>query len=154
MIPGAGWAVGFYQASGAYQPLAMSWDGTKWSLNSPPSLPSDSVFTDVDTMADGSAWAVGFQTTTDGTRSTLIEQASGGTWTPVASPNVQGSTLNSLMAVSGTQATGLWAVGYWLGPTGLQPLVLRYDTTQPSPSWVLVSWGAVAGPDRYGPDRG
>ncbi len=32
MISGAGWAVGYYQA-GAYQPLAMSWDGTKWSLN-------------------------------------------------------------------------------------------------------------------------
>ena len=35
------------------------------------------------------------------------------------------------MAVSGTQATGLWAVGYWLSPTGLRPLVLRYDTTLP-----------------------
>jgi len=139
MIPGAGWAVGFYQASGAYQPLAMSWDGTQWMLNSPPSLPSDSVFTDVDTMADGSAWAVGFQTATDGTRSTLIEQESGGTWTPVASPNVPGSTLNSLMSVSGTQETGLWAVGYSLSPTGLQSLVLRYDTTQPSPSWALVT---------------
>ena len=73
-----------------------------------------------------------------GTRSTLIEQASGGAWTLVASPNVAGSTDNSLMAVAGTQATGLWAVGYWLSPTGLQPLVLRYDTTQSSPSWVLV----------------
>ena len=61
----------------------------------------------------------------------------------MASPNVGGSTDNSLMAVSGTQATGLWAVGYWLSPTGLQPLVLRYDTTKPSPSWVSVSWGAV-----------
>ena len=138
MIGGTGWAVGFYQAGG-YQPLAMSWDGTAWSLNSPAAFPSDSLFTDVETLADGSAWAVGFQTTTGGTRSTLIEQASGGTWAPVASPNVAGSTDNSLMAVAGTQATGLWAVGYWLSPTGLQPLVLRYDTTQPSPSWVLVS---------------
>jgi hypothetical protein len=33
----------------------------------------------------------------------------------------------------------LWAVGYWLSPTGLQSLVLRYDTTQPSPSWAPVS---------------
>src|SRR5690242_19887023 len=137
MIPGAGWAVGFYQASG-YQPLAMSWDGTQWSLNSPAAFPSDSVFTDVDTLADGSAWAVGFQTTKAGMRSALIEQASGGTWAQVASPNVAGSD-NSLMAVAGTAATGLWAVGYWLSPTGLQSLVLRYDTTQPSPSWVLVS---------------
>ena len=137
MIGGAGWAVGFYQAGG-YQPLALRWHGTQWSLNSPAAFPSDSLFTGVDTLADGTAWAVGFQTTKAGTRSTLIEHASGGTWTPVASPNVAGSTDNTLMAVSGTQATGLWAVGYWLSPAGLRPLVLRYDTTKPSPSWVLV----------------
>jgi FG-GAP-like repeat len=139
MISGAGWAVGNYQPSGTYQPLAMRWNGTKWSLNSPPNLPSDSAFTSVDTLADGSAWAVGFQTATSGTRSTLIEHVSGGTWTQVASPNVAGSTDSSLMAVAGTQATGLWAVGYWLSPAGLRPLVLRYDTTKPSPSWVRAS---------------
>jgi hypothetical protein len=138
MISGAGWAVGFYQAGG-YQPLAMSWNGTKWSLNLPAKFPSDSLFTDVATLADGTAWAVGFQTTKAGVRSTLIEHASGGTWTQVASPNVAGSSDNSLVAVAGTAATGLWAVGYWLSPTGLQPMILRYDTTKPSPSWVLVS---------------
>jgi hypothetical protein len=138
MIGGGGWAVGFYQATG-YQPLAMSWDGTQWSLNSPAAFPSDSVFTGVDTLADGTAWAVGFQTTKAGVRSTLIECASGGVWTQVASPNVAGSTANSLTAVAGTAATGLWAAGYWLGPAGLQPLVMCYDTTQPSPSWALVS---------------
>jgi len=51
------------------------------------------------------------------------------------------------MAVSGTQATGLWAVGYQLSPTGLKPLVLRYDTTLQSPSWVSVSGaGGVPSP--------
>ena len=143
MIDGGGWAVGFYQATG-YQPLAMSWDGTQWLLNSPAAFPSDSVFTGVDTLADGTAWAVGFQTTKAGVRTTLIEQASGGAWTQVASPNVAGSTVNSLTAVAGTAATGLWAVGYWLGPTGVQPLVVCYDTTQPSPSWGLV--GGVPAP--------
>jgi len=143
MIGGGGWAVGFYQAGG-YQPLALQWDGTQWSLHLPATFPSDSVFTGVDALADGTAWAVGFQTTKTGTRSTLIEQESGGAWTQVASPNVAGSTDNSLMAVSGTLATGLWAVGYWLSPTGLQSLVLRYDTTLPSPSWVLV--GGVPSP--------
>ena len=138
MIPGAGWAVGYYQAGG-YQPLALRWNGTQWSLNSPAAFSSDTLFTGVDTLADGSAWAVGFQTTANGDRRTLIEHASGGTWAKVASPNVATSTDNSLMAVSGTQATGLWAVGYWLSPTGLQPLVLRYNTTRPSPSWALVS---------------
>ena len=62
---GAGWAVGYYQAGG-YQPLAMRWDGTAWSLNLPAAFPSDSLFTNVDTLADGTAWAVGFQTTEPG----------------------------------------------------------------------------------------
>src|SRR6266568_2339288 len=57
------------------------------------------------------------------------------------------ATDNTLMAVSGTQATGLWAVGYQLSPTGLKPLVLRYDTTLQSPSWVSVSGaGGVPSP--------
>ena len=56
-------------------------------------------------------------------------------------------TDNTLTAVSGTQATGLWAVGYRMSPTGLQPLVLRYDTTKPSPTWVSVS-GAGGVPRR------
>ena len=149
MISGAGWAVGYYQSgnaqAGPYQPLALRWNGTQWSLASPAALPGNSVLTDVDTLTDGSAWTVGFQVAADGTRSTLIEQESGGTWTQVASPNVAGSTDNSLMAISGTQATGLWAVGYWLSPTGLQPLILRYDTTQPSPSWVIVSGVSAPG---------
>src|SRR6266566_9089535 len=44
MIPGAGWAVGYAQ-SGPYQPLALRWDGTKWSLASPGSSTSDALST-------------------------------------------------------------------------------------------------------------
>jgi hypothetical protein len=147
MIPGSGWAVGYSQ-SGTYQPLALQWDGTQWSLASPPALTGNALFTGVDTLADGSAWAVGFQTAADGTRRTLIEQASGGTWAPVASPNDGTPTTdNSLTAVSGTQATGLWAVGWRESPGGLKPLVLRYDTTGPSPAWVSVTGaGGVPSP--------
>ena len=140
MIPGAGWAVGFAQVSGKYQPLALGWDGTQWSTSPAGTFPSDALFTGVDTLADGSAWAAGFQRTAAGTRQTLIEQESGGTWTPVASPDDGSATTdNSLMAIAGTQATGLWAVGWRESPTGLQPLILRYDTTQPSPTWVSVT---------------
>jgi hypothetical protein len=147
MIPGSGWAVGYAQA-GNYQPLALYWDGTQWSLTSTGSFPSDALFTGVDTLADGSAWAVGFQRTADGTRRTLIENESGGAWTPVASPNDGTPTTdNSLTAVGGTQATGLWAVGWQESPSGLKPLVLRYDTTQPSPTWVSVTGaGGVPSP--------
>jgi hypothetical protein len=148
MIPGAGWAVGFAQVGGTYQPLALGWDGTQWSTSPAGTFPSDALFTGVDTLADGSAWAAGFQRTAAGTRQTLIEQESGGTWTPVASPDDGTATTdNSLMAIAGTQATGLWAVGWRESPTGLQPLILRYDTTQPSPTWVSVTGaGGVPAP--------
>jgi hypothetical protein len=66
MIGGGGWAVGYYQAGG-YQPLALRWNGTKWSLNSPATFPSDTLFTGVDTLADGSAWAVGSRQQLTGT---------------------------------------------------------------------------------------
>ena len=144
MTPGGGWAAGYAlegPSSGPkYQPLALRWDGTRWSLTSPANFTSDSLFTGVDALADGTAWAVGFWTTAGGTRRTLIEQASGGAWTQVPSPSDGTNTSdNALMAVGGTSATGLWAVGYRHSPTGLKPLVLRYDTTLPSPSWVSVS---------------
>ena len=153
MISGGGWAVGYARSAGGafggtYEPLALRWDGAQWSLASPAAFASDALFTGVDTLADGSAWAVGFQTTAAGTRRTLIERASGGAWTPVASPNDgTPATDNSLMAVGGTPATGLWAVGWRESPSGLKPLVLRYDTTLPSPSWVSVTGaGGVPSP--------
>ena len=53
------------------------------------------------------------------------------------------------MSVSGSTATGLWAVGYRQSPTGLRPLVLRYDTSSPAPSWISVSGaGAVPSPGK------
>jgi hypothetical protein len=149
MIPGAGWAVGYAQGSGGYRPLALGWDGTQWLIASTGTFPSDALFTGVDTLADGSAWAVGFQRTAAGTRQTLIEQESGGTWAPVASPddpNDGTATDNSLTAIAGTQATGLWAVGWRESSSGLQPVILRYDTTQPSPTWVSVTGGGDVPP--------
>ncbi len=151
MIPGGGWAVGYArQVGGSYQPLAMRWDGTQWSLALPTEFTGDSYLIGVDTLADGSAWAVGFQSAAGGTRRTLIEHAVGGTWTRVASPNDGNATAdNTLMSISGTAATGLWAVGYRASPTGLKALVLRYDTSLPSPSWVSVgSAGGVPSPGK------
>jgi hypothetical protein len=149
MIPGAGWAVGFAQ-NGHYQPLALHWNGKQWSVTSSGKFGNDALFTGVDTLAGGSAWAVGFQLTADGTRHTLIEHTTGGALSTVTSPNDGTSaTDNTLMGVSGTQATGLWAVGYRVSSTGLKPLVLRYDTTKASPKWVSVSGaGGVPSPGK------
>jgi FG-GAP-like repeat len=155
MVPGGGWAAGYALEGGytglgpQYHPLALRWDGTRWTLASPTNFTRDAVFTGVDTLAKGSAWAVGLQTMADGTRRTLVEHASGGTWTRFPSPNDgTNATDNALTAVGGTSATGLWAVGYRQSPTGLKPLVLRYDTTHASPSWVSVSGGGVPSPGK------
>jgi hypothetical protein len=146
---GGGWAVGYALKAGwKYQPLALRWDGTRWSLASPAPLTGHAYLTSVDTMTKASAWAVGFQTAADGTRRTLIEHASSAAWSQVVSPNDGTDAAdNVLMAVGGTSATGLWAVGYRESPTGVKPLVLRYDTALPSPSWVSVSGaGGVPSP--------
>ena len=43
----------------------------------------------------------------------------------------------------------MWAVGYRMSSAGLKPLVLRYDTTKPSPTWVSVSGaGGVPSPGK------
>jgi hypothetical protein len=149
MIPGAGWAVGFAQ-NGHYQPLALHWNGKQWSVTSSGNFGNDALFTGVDTLSGGSAWAVGFQLNGNGTRHTLIEHTTGGALSTVTSPNDGTSaTDNTLMSVSGTQATGLWAVGYRVSSTGLKPLVLRYDTTKASPKWVSVSGaGGVPSPGK------
>jgi FG-GAP-like repeat len=151
MISGGGWAVGYArQASGSYRPLALRWDGTQWSLALPTEFTGDALLTSVDTLADGSAWAAGFQTTAGGTRRTLIEHAVAGTWKRAASPSDGTATAdNTLMSIGGTATTGLWAVGYRQSPTGLKALVLRYDTSLPSPSWVSVSGaGGVPSPGK------
>jgi hypothetical protein len=115
-------------------------------MHSPATFAANALFTGVDTLADGTAWAAGFQTTAGGTRQTLIEHESGGAWAPVTSPN-DGTSDNTLTAIDGTQAAGLWAVGYRMSPNGLMPLILRYDTTRPSPSWVSVTGaGGVPSP--------
>src|SRR5258708_36121734 len=82
MIPGAGWAVGYAQ-NGPFQPLALHWNGTHWSVTSSGKFANDALFTSVDTLADGSAWAAGFQLTANGTRRTLIEHATGGAQAPL-----------------------------------------------------------------------
>jgi FG-GAP-like repeat len=149
MASGGGWAVGYaLQPGWTYQPLALRWDGTGWSQASPAKIPGHAYFTGVDALTKTSAWAVGFQTAANGTRRTLIEQASGAVWSPVASPNDgTSSTDNVLLGVAGTSATGLWAVGYRESPAGVKPLVLRYDTTSPSPAWVSVTGaGGVPSP--------
>lgn len=148
MAAGKGWAVGYAAGTGGHQPLAVRWDGARWSLASPAALTGNAYLTGVDSLADGSAWAVGVQTAADGTWRTLVEHASGGAWTRAGSPN-DGTTGtdNTLTAVGGTSATGLWAVGYRQSPQGLRPLVLRYDTAASPPSWVSVSGaGGVPSP--------
>jgi hypothetical protein len=92
MIPGAGWAVGYAQVSGNYQPLTLSWDGTQWSIALTGTFPSDALFTGVDTLADGSARAAGFQRTAAGTWQTLIEQESGGAPATAAELGTPGQT--------------------------------------------------------------
>ena len=102
-------------SSAAYQALAMHWDGGSWTLAPPPTpnASADAILTGVDTVGAGEAWTVGYQTNAAGVRRTLIEHATGLTWARTTSPNdgTPNNKDNTLMSVSGSTATGLWAVG-------------------------------------------
>ena len=99
----------------------------------PRDFPQRCAFHGVDTQADGET---PFPGTATGTRQTLIEQGWDAGGEPQRWDGHDGATRSAAIAGTGR----LWAVGWRQSPSGLQPLILRYDTTQPSPTWVSVSW--------------
>jgi len=105
-----GTEVGYAHRPGVYQPLALQWDRTQWPLDLPATFPSDALLTDVDTLAEGSAWAVGFQTNGRGDSAHAGGTRIGRAWTPVASPNDGTSTTAWMTAVSRPASSGTAAI--------------------------------------------
>ena len=131
------WAVGFtFPCNALLQPLAMHWDGTKWSVVATPKLPfSNNALNGVVAFASNDVFAVGFQTASNGASLTLVEHWDGTSWKLMSSPN-KNQTGNVLSAVSGTSASDIWAVGNVVAPNvPVFTLVEHFDGT----SWKVVS---------------
>jgi len=145
------WAVGYYinPTTGAFETLALHWNGTKWSTVSSPnpggtSSGDQSTLSGVSAESATDAWAVGYydNPTTFATE-TLALHWNGTTWSKVASPNPGGtssSDFSSLSGVSANSATDAWAVGAYSNPTtfATETLALHWNGTK---------WSKVASPN-------
>ncbi|MDQ3704946.1 MAG: hypothetical protein M3437_06955 [Chloroflexota bacterium] len=144
------WAVGYYRSAdnnGQSQPLAMHWDGRRWSFVTTPEFGEvGAVLNDVTALAPDNVWAVGTHFTGSGGESeTLTMHWDGKTWSRIASPDV--GPANRLEAVEALSANDVWAVGNYYtrapqdAPLESKTLVLRWDGTK----WRVIASPNVAG---------
>jgi hypothetical protein len=153
------WAVGYYNnpTTGAFETLALHWNGTKWSKVASPnpggmtSTSDNSELTSVSANSATDAWAVGDYVVnpTTGASDTLALHWNGTKWIKVASPNPGGtnSDASSLTSVSAS-ATDAWAVGSYFNPTtfAIDTLALHWNGTK----WSTVSTPNPGGTGAFG----
>jgi hypothetical protein len=134
-------AVGGYFTARSQQPLAEVWNGTAWSIHNPAARPSTGEFSAVSCLSAGACTAVGNQSSGEDTL-TLAEAWNGNSWSVQHTPNIPGSNLSTLSAVSCTSATFCIAVGPARNPVfSYVPLAERWDGT----SWSIQTTPSVRG---------
>jgi hypothetical protein len=119
------WAVGSRATGGVFAPLALHWNGSRWS-DVPISGPGTfNQLRAVAAVSPSDAWAVGVS----GQWGALIEHWDGSSWQQVSSPVSGGGT--PLYGIKAFAANDVWAVG----GVGQHGLVLHFDGT----SWTQVT---------------
>jgi hypothetical protein len=129
------WAVGSFAPvnRSPLKTLAIHWNGTQWSKVTTPNVDAflNRLF-GVAAISSKDVWAVGQAVTPDGFGlHTLIEHWDGTQWSIVPSPNKlpQGNNANSILGVTVSGLTTLWAVGSFdslvIGNPGLRTLTLH-----------------------------
>lgn len=98
------WAAGAFYFSGAYRPLVEHWDGTRWTIDSPPGTGTVS---SIVALASGDVWAFGTKQSPGGQQA-VIWHLSGGTWGVVRTPRVANSQFTDGFVSS---SSDVWAVG-------------------------------------------
>jgi len=137
LSPCNAWAVGYADPG---QTLITHWDGAGWTQWPSPDPGNQDRLLGVTALTASNAWAVGDYFDGTATR-TLIAHWDGLDWTQVPSPNV-GSGQNTLVAVRGTSATNVWAVGFYNNSNNVdQTLILHWNGT---------AWKVVPSPDPSG----
>jgi hypothetical protein len=131
------WAVGSADASTApwTRPLAVHWDGTGWTLASPPTPAAGGQLNAVDGSASDNVWAVG---TAASWTLPLTQHWNGTSWATAPSPSPAGATTVNLRDVKTFGPGDAWAVGrvdlaHPASPRG-QTLIQRWNGT----SWNIV----------------
>ncbi len=134
------WAVGSSERDLRARPLAMHYDGHRWSLVPSPSPPPAgghgrvfAGFEAISALGPDDVWAVGFtqMLELDGPADPLIEHWDGTRWAVSRTPRPAGFSM--LMAVAAVSADNVWAygdrnsLGAGYGGGGDHPLVLHWD---------------------------
>jgi len=125
--------------------LIEHWDGKKWTVTQAPGPQGGSELSAVTAISPTNLWAVGSFVETTGTTLTwhpLAEHYDGVSWSPVVLPTPNKNAQSELVAVSGSSATDVWAVG----SIGGRSLTEHYDGT----SWKLVPSLGAAGSELAG----
>jgi len=135
-------AAGTQDFTGARTALVEHWDGTSWSIQPTPFLPSDHLhITSIDAASSTDVWAVGGFRDSQGIDEALILHFDGNSWTQVLSPNPS-RDFNDLSSVHAASATDAWAVGTFDNGTADQTLILHWNGT----AWTQVTSPSPGGP--------
>jgi hypothetical protein len=129
------WAVGDYiDVGGKGRTLILRWNGSAWTqIAGDDTGPLGLGFSlqSVAALASGNVWAVGTNS------HALTEHWNGAQWGIVSAPNA-GETVNIVNDVSGTSASDVWEVGFYVFGTENRTLIERWDGAawriEPSPN--------------------
>jgi hypothetical protein len=124
------WAAGYYWCNGYYmQPMLQKWNGSQF-VNQTLSPLGSTTGGRINGISFSSSygWAVGQATNTGA--SYLIYTYNGSSWSSPTVGSISNAVLNSVAAVSDTEA---WAVGYQPNGSGSKPLILH--TTDGGTTW-------------------
>ncbi len=138
-------AVGYYTDAALHiHPLAERWNGTSWSIQAVPSPAGhpESGFFAVSCAAAGACTAVGAQTGSTGTTSSLAERWNGTNWSIQAVPTPAGALASELLAVSCPTAAACAAGGSEI-TSAQKPVPL-------AEGWNGTKWSAQAVPSPAG----
>jgi hypothetical protein len=124
LSPDAAWAVGRSSDGSGDVPTAAQWDGAAWGLLPLPADLTEGALTGVAALATDDVWAVGYV----GDPAEELERAialrwDGVGWVSAPVKPAIGGGHSALVAIAGTAADDLWAVGY----QRQRPVILHYD---------------------------
>jgi hypothetical protein len=132
---------------GETQPLAASWNGKAWSLETIP-MPAGSSAASLAGVSCSSAevcTAVGYVISAGGRQAALVETLASGTWAPQLAPLPTGANLSWLDSVSCPSATACTAVGAWA--------VSTIDVQALAEEWNGTAWTVEPVPQAYPSDQ-
>jgi hypothetical protein len=132
------WAVGFTKtvAAAGRNPLAVHWNGSRWTIVPTPTLSGSakSTLNGVVALSPTNAWTVG----KGRNGAALAEHWNGSTWSVVPVPTPAGATSSQLSGISALSPSDLWAVGSVAAVVGT-----TVQTRTLVEHWNGTTWGIV-----------